>query len=208
MVKCSELDDGQKFAETKIKDLTGRDSLNARFLYGQPFNFAPTFTIWLLGNQRPQARTGGLAFWRRVKLVEFRNVVPAELRDPALGEKLNAAAGAILDWAVAGAVDYFANGMREPAAVTEATHAYAADQDTVGRFVAEQCHFATQVAVPTTALRHAYEAWCHEVGEEAVSARRLTQELRDRFNVGEGKSNARRFYKGICLLQPEEEDEE
>jgi P4 family phage/plasmid primase-like protien len=207
MVKCSELDDGQKFAETRIKDLTGRDSLNARFLYGQPFNFAPTFTIWLLGNQRPQARTGGLAFWRRVKLLEFKNVVPAERRDPALGEKLNAAAGAILGWAITGAVDYFTNGMREPVVVTEATRAYAEDQDTIGRFVAEHCglppHLSTQVSV----FRQAYESWCREIGEEPASARRLTQELRDRFSVAQGATRGKHFYRGIVLIQESEEGE-
>lgn len=210
MVVCSELDEGQRFAEAKIKQLTGRDSINARFLYGQPFTFTPTHTLWLLGNHRPQARTGGLAFWRRVKLVEFLHVVPVEQRDAALGDKLNAAAGTVLAWAIAGAVDYLAGGMREPVVVEQATASYAADQDTVKRFVDDSCHRASSdvVRVPVGAFRTAYEAWCREAGEEAVSARRLTQELRDRFEVGEQKSNGKRFYTRICILEPDADDTE
>jgi P4 family phage/plasmid primase-like protien len=207
MVVCSELDDGQKFAESRIKHLTGRDSINARFLYGQPFTFLPSHTIWLLGNHRPQARTGGMAFWRRVKLLEFARVVPEERRDPALGDKLNAAAGTVLAWAIAGALDYLSGGIREPRAVAQAVAAYAEDQDTIGRFVADGCHRADSelVRVPATRLREAYEVWCREAGEEPASAKRLGQELRDRFGVVEKRSNGRRFYTRIALLEEEQD---
>lgn len=207
MVVFSELDDGQRFAEARIKHLTGRDSINARFLYGQPFTFTPSHTPWLLGNHRPQARTGGMAFWRRVKLIEFAHVVPEHKRDPALGDKLNAAAGTVLTWAIQGAVDYLAGGIREPASVSQAVASYAADQDTIGRFVAE-CHRADSdlVRVQASMLRHAYETWCRDQGEEPASAKRFGLELRDRFNVGEHRSNGRRFYTRICL--PETPDDQ
>lgn len=210
LVVCSELDDGQRFAEAKIKQLTGRDSINARFLYGQPFTFTPTHTIWLLGNHRPQARTGGMAFWRRVKLIEFRHVVPPDKLDPALADKLNAAAGAILAWAIQGAVDYQHGGIREPTGVSEATEAYAADQDTIGRFVADQVHLCPGVDAARVAisdLRQAYERWCTETGETPAGPKRLTQELRDRFDIGDVKGNkGRRFYTGLTLLASEEDD--
>jgi putative DNA primase/helicase len=208
LVVASELDDGQRFAEARIKQLTGRDSINARFLYGQPFTFQPSQTIWMLGNTRPQARTGGLAFWRRVKLLNFANIVPVERRDPALGDKLNAAAGAVLAWAVAGAVDYLEGGVREPRTVSAATESYAADQDTVGRFVDDMCHLANSelVKTPVGTLRAQYDAWCREAGEEPVSARRLTQELSDRYGVRSIASNSKRHYVGVALLRADGDD--
>jgi P4 family phage/plasmid primase-like protien len=209
LVVCSELDDGQKFAEAKIKQLTGRDSINARFLYGQPFTFSPTHTIWLLGNHRPQASTGGMAFWRRVKLLEFSRIVPPERRDPALGDKLAAAAPAVLAWAIRGAVDYATNGMGEPVDVSTATEAYAADQDTVGRFVEDvvirtPTNPAARVLVAE--LRASYERWCSDAGESPASARRLTQELRDRFGIDTTKSSGRRYYTGLTLASTSEND--
>uniref|UniRef100_UPI000575F819 phage/plasmid primase, P4 family n=1 Tax=Salinispora arenicola TaxID=168697 RepID=UPI000575F819 len=39
LVVCSELDDGQRFAEARVKQLTGRDSINARFMRRDPFTF-------------------------------------------------------------------------------------------------------------------------------------------------------------------------
>ena len=63
LVVCSELEDGARFAEARIKQLTGSDSINARFMRGNPFTFQPSHTIFLLGNHKPTASVGGMAFW-------------------------------------------------------------------------------------------------------------------------------------------------
>jgi len=58
--------------------------------------------------------------------------------------------------------------------------------------------------VPTTVLRDAYEQWCEQAGERAVSAKRLTQELR-RFEVVDVRGGkGRRFYEGVALLDFED----
>jgi putative DNA primase/helicase len=88
--------------------------------------------------------------------------------------------------------------------VTSATAAYARDEDTVGQFVDEQCSLVTgspSVRVATTLLRLAYEQWCEELGEVPVSAKRLTQQLRDWFGVTDTRgAKGRRFYAGVALL--------
>jgi putative DNA primase/helicase len=204
LVICSELDDGQRFAEARIKQLTGRDSINARFMRRDPFTFTPSHTLWLIGNHKPDATAGGPAFWRRLKLVPFGHVVPEPERDIRLPEKLAEEAPAILAWIARGAALYNTHGLATPEAVTTATEAYESDQDTIGRFVAEQCHRAANdsVRVRVTHLREAYEQWCRESGDTPVSARRLTQELRDRYGVESVKGTAgQRFYVRICLLQ-------
>ncbi|NJC83171.1 hypothetical protein HC030_11455 [Planosporangium mesophilum] len=209
LVVCAELEDGARFAESRIKQLTGRDSINARFMRGNPFTFAPSHTLWLLGNHKPVAKTGGPAFWRRVRLIPFGHTIPPERQEQRIGERLAEDAAAVLAWIVRGAVAYHADGLREPAIVTSATQEYARDEDTVGRFIDDQCHLAAGqelVQVGTTVLREAYERWCDEVGETPVSAKRLTQELRDRFRVGDARgAKGRRIYTGICLLAADSE---
>lgn len=203
LVVCSELDDGQRFAEARIKQLTGRDSINARFMRRDPFTFTPSHTLWLLGNHKPDAHTGGPAFWRRIRLLPFIRVVPEDRRDKRLGEKLAEDAAAVLAWMARGAADYHADGLREPASVLEATRAYQADQDTVARFVDECCHLApgqTLVRAATAVVCRAYETWCSESGETPVSPKRLGTELRDRWGVTLGKSNGKKFYVGLALL--------
>lgn len=209
LVVASELEDGQRFAEARIKQLTGRDSINARFMRGNPFTFTPSHTMWLIGNHKPAARTGGPAFWRRVRLLPFTRVVPPERRDPQLGEKLEAEAAGVLAWLAAGAADYHTAGLREPASVIAATAAYQRDQDTVAQFVDEGCHRAPGqplVRVWRDELRAAYEKWCQQAGEEPVDPKRLVAEIRDLDGVAEGGVKGRRFFSGITLLLPDEDE--
>lgn len=211
LVICSELDEGQRFAEARVKQLTGRDSINARFMRRDPFTFTPSHTLWLFGNHKPAARTGGPAFWRRVRLLPFTRTIAEERRDPKLGEKLADEAPAILAWMARGAADYHKAGLREPASVRAATDAYESDQDTVGRFIEECCHLAPgnpQIRVYRDELRTAYEKWCHENGDEEVAAKIFAAQIRDRSgDDGKGKTRGRRFYSGICLLVPPDEDD-
>ena len=204
LVVCAELEDGQRFGEARVKQLTGRDSINARFMRRDPFVFSPSHTLWLLGNHLPTARSGGPAFWRRIRVIPFINVVPPSRQNRRLGEILAQDAGVVLAWIIGGAAAYQRDGLREPAAVLSATALYARDQDTVGRFVEDQCDLTAgqgEVRTDTTVLRAAYEHWCEEAGEWPVSAKRLTQELRDRFQVADGRgTKGRRFYRGIRLL--------
>jgi len=206
LVVCSELEDGQQFAEARIKQLTGRDSINARFMRRDPFTFTPSHTMWLLGNHKPTAQAGGPAFWRRVRLLPFTRVVPADQRDPRLGEKLANDGAAVLAWIIGGAADYHAAGLQEPTAVRTATAAYERDQDSVGQFVEDSCHVATGqplVRVNMTDARRAYERWCDEAGEEPVTPKRFGMELRERWGVEVAKSNGKKFYTGLALLADE-----
>lgn len=203
---ASELEDGARFAEARIKQLTGRDSINARFMRRDPFTFTPSHTFVLLGNHKPQATTGGPAFWRRLALIPFDHVVPEPERDPLLGEKLAEQDGAILAWMAAGAADYLTHGLRPPTAIQDATAQYALEQDTVGRFVDERCTIGAAQRSAMREFRAAYESWCLESGETPVTARRLGQEIRDRFGVTAARSTGMKYYRGIDVT-PESDPE-
>lgn len=208
LVVCAELDEGQRFAEARVKQLTGRDSLSARFMRRDWFTFEPSHTLWLLGNHLPVARAGGPAFWRRLRVLPFARVVPPERQDKKLGERLARDAPVILAWIITGAARYHEAGLGEPASVSSATAAYARDQDTVGRFVEEMCRLergSAHVRCAVGALREEYERWCEQLGERSVSAKRLTQELQARFGVADARGGkGQRFYTGVGLLDGED----
>lgn len=207
MVVLAEIEDGERFAEARVKQLTGADSVNARFMRGNPFTFTPSHTMWLVGNNQPNATVGGPAFWRRILLIRFDHVVPKEKRDPGLAAKLDAEAPAVLAWIARGAADYAQGGLRVPASVKAATSAYEDSQDTLAGFVEEACHVTASsvVQVKASDLRAAYERWCLDTGDVPASAKRFSLELQTRWGVTTTKgSKGVRYYRGITLLQEDD----
>ncbi|MGI5185370.1 DNA primase family protein [Dactylosporangium sp. CA-152071] len=207
LVVCSELDEGQRFAEARVKLLTSPDIIPARFMHGNWFSYRPSHSLFLLGNHRPVATSGGPAFWRRLRLLPFTHSVPQDRQDPHLPERLQQEAPAILAWIVQGAVAYLRDGTGEPDSVRAATAAYARDQDSVAGFVAECCDLAAGkpgVQVAVGVLRAAYERWCADNGDAPVTPKVLSQRLH-RLGVtsGRGGKGVRR-YEGIALhAEPE-----
>lgn len=197
----NELPAGMRFDEARVKMLTGGDQVNARWLYGQPFSFTPSHTLWIVGNDKPATSSGGEAFWRRVRLVGFHRTIPAERRDPNLPEKLRAAAPAILQWGIDGWADYQTNGLAEPASVVADTAEYRAENDTVGRFLDECCQVSgnESLKVETRKVRAAYTAWCTDEGLQPVTATAFGLALR-RAGVDQARSHGRKFYTGLSLL--------
>ncbi len=208
MVVSSEIEDGHRFAEARVKQLTGGDAISARFMRGNPFTFTPSHTLWLVGNHQPGTTAGGPAFWRRIKLIPFEHIVPEERRDPHLEDKLTAEAPQILAWIARGAADYHTHGLGTPDAVTSATAAYRDDQDSVGKFVAEACMRTAAGRVKVADLRAAYERFCRETGDAPVSAKRLGEQLRDQHGIQLSKSGSVRTYSGITLYADEEGPDE
>lgn len=208
MVVCSEVADDDRFDEVKVKQLTGGDTLTARFMRQDHFTFTPTHHLWLMGNNQPSVRAGGRAFWRRLRLIPFKHEVPEErMVDDLQGILARDHGPALLAWIVAGAAAYAQGGLGEPDTVKAATEGYAADQDTVARFVAACCHKAAsqQVQINVSKFREAYERWCFEEGETPVSPKKLTMELTRRHGVGDSRSASARYYTGITLLAPDED---
>lgn len=209
VVVCTEIEDGQRFAEAKVKLLTGKDVITGRFMRQDYFNFRPTHTLFLLGNNKPAVRTGGPAFWRRIRLIPFLHTVPEGERDPKLADKLvDEEAPAILAWLISGAVGYLHNGLVEPNSVRAATSSYEHDQDSLGRFIDECCVVGRSdrqdLRIQMSELRAAYEKWCGDEGDDPLGPKAFGQGLRNRFGVTDWRSHGRRFYCGIRLDETDE----
>lgn len=207
MVLCSEVNDDDRFDEARVKLLTGGDTLTARFMQQDHFTFTPTHQLWAMGNHQPHVRAGGRSFWRRLRLIPFAHEVPAsEIIDDLQGILAGEHGPAVLAWIIEGAVAYHREGLKEPDAVKAATGEYAHDQDTVARFVDEMCHIGggDQVTIKMAKVRSAYEAWCHESGDEPVTAKAFGIALR-RHGVGVTRTKTAKMYVGLTLLSDEEE---
>ena len=207
LVLCSEVNEDDRFDEAKVKQLTGGDTLTARFMRQDHFTFTPTHQLWLIGNYKPAVRSGGRAFWRRLRLIPFLHEVPEEKVVDDIQGILAADHGpALMQWIAQGAAKYAAGGLNEPSSVKAATEDYAHDQDTVARFLEDACHVGGGPAIKLRVgeVRNAYERWCAETGETPITAKALGMALQRRgVDSIKGRQGAR-FYTGITLLRTDE----
>ena len=209
-VICSEVNQRDRFDEARVKQLTGGDTVKARFMRQDFFEFTPTHHLWLMGNDKPDVEAGGESFWRRLRLIPFTHKVPEDKVIEGLQEKLAREHGAgVLQWIIDGAVTYLDKGLNDPATVMAATHDYAENMDTIGRFIEDSCHLNDQLSVEVSHLRAAYETWCDEQGERPKTGRAFTEQLaRHGVKVGRAAprgSGGRRRYGGIALASREED---
>ncbi len=206
LVTVSEINEKTTFDEAKLKFLTGGDTITARFMNKDFFDFAPSHTFLMLANDQPKVETGGDSVWRRMRLIPFNHSVSEAEKIEDLQKRLVDEEGpGILAWIIAGAVGYAQDGLRTPEEVFAATDAYRAEEDHLGRFLDDRARIGggESVRVEMSELRKAYDAWCREQHEDALSSQAFGRQLRQRFDIDSAKSHGRRFYTNVMLYSPE-----
>lgn len=130
---------GRRWAEARIKALTGGDPISARFMRQDFFTFTPNFKLVIAGNHKPSLRSVDEAVKRRFNLIPFTETIPEAERDPKLAEKLREEWPGILAWGIAGCLEWQRIGLAPPPSVRAATESYLSDEDTIGQFLIERC---------------------------------------------------------------------
>ena len=139
-VAAIETEQGRRWAESKLKNLTGGDKISARFMRQDFFEFFPQFKLFVAGNHKPAIRNIDEAMKRRLHLIPFTITVPPERRDKHLQQKLLAERDGILAWAVQGCLDWQRLGRLDPPQqVVDATEEYFEAEDALGRWLEERC---------------------------------------------------------------------
>jgi putative DNA primase/helicase len=96
-VTTTEAEQGRRRSERLVKEVAGKDQITARFLYGEYFNFTPTFKIFMATNHKPVIKGTDYGIWRRIKLIPFTTTIPQEKQDKSLEAKLKQEASGILN---------------------------------------------------------------------------------------------------------------
>lgn len=175
-----ELDEGARWNESLLKNITGGEPITVRMLYREYFEFVPVFKLWIAGNHKPRVRGQDLGIWRRLRVVPFRVTIAESDRDPALLDKLRDELPGILNWAIRGLRIFQAQGLVDPPAVRSATRDYQDDQDLVGEFIAERCSLDPDVRCRAGELYEAFAAWSNARGEEPMSQTAFGRRLDER----------------------------
>jgi putative DNA primase/helicase len=180
LLVATETESGRRWAESRIKMLTGGDTVRARFMHCDEFEYVPQFKLIISGNHRPGLRSVNEAIRRRIHLVPFTVVIPPEERDPDLTEKLRAEWSGILAWAIEGCRQWQLQGLNPPTIVNDATNAYLAGEDRLGRWLEDRAIVDKRYSTKSSALYADFKVWCEQTGERTPSQKRFSQELLDR----------------------------
>jgi putative DNA primase/helicase len=138
LVICGKVEQGRRWAEAKIKSLTGGDRISARFMRQDFFEFTPQFKLFITGNHKPELRNIDEAMRRRLHLVPFAVTIPEGERDKQLLGKLREEWPSILQWMIEGAVRWHVEGLGKPKAVEDATQ-YLESEDTLLAWIEDRC---------------------------------------------------------------------
>jgi P4 family phage/plasmid primase-like protien len=166
MAVASEGEEGQRLAESLIKQVTGGEEISTRGLYQKnQIEFKPKFKLFFCSNHKPMIRGTDYGIWRRIRIIPFSVIIPEGKRDPNMLTKLCKEASGILNWAYEGCIRWQAEGLNDiPAVVERASKDYQGENDVIGRFLAECCEDGGKVY--SSDLYRAYRDWSEANGED------------------------------------------
>ena len=201
IVTSSELNEGDRFDESLVKQLTGGDKILARFLYGSEFEYKPKFKIWMATNHLPIIRGTDDGIWRRIKIIPFNIQIPKEKVDKKLEYKLKAEYTGILNWIVQGAIMWQQEGLEDPEAVTKVIETYRAEMDPLDAFLEECCTTGQNYSIKAREMYDAYHEWAKESEEYKMSMTKFGREMRKKLLRVKRRDGW--YYVGLKLKEPD-----
>lgn len=201
LVLSSETEEGHRWAESRIKQLTGGDPIPARFMRQDWFTYIPQFKLFFAGNHKPRLRTVNEAIKRRMHLVPFKVVIPGSERDKTLPNKLRQEWPGILAWMVKGCLIWQQKGLAPPESVMQATDEYMRAEDVLGAWIEDCCVRDAQSWTDSHELFANWQDWAERTGQYVGSESWLVGKLEDagfrRHRMNKGAQRNRRGLLGL-----------
>jgi putative DNA primase/helicase len=198
LVTAQETQEGRRWAESRIKAMTGGDPISARFMRQDFFTFLPLFKLFIAGNHKPGLRGVDEAMRRRLNLIPFTVTISVADRDVQLADKLKPEMPGILAWAIEGCLLWQRIGLQPPAAVVEATENYMAAEDALSLWIKDRCKLIGYGGTESSELFADWRKWTLASGEEPGSQKRFSQSLEAKGYAKDPKAK-RATFLGIAL---------
>jgi P4 family phage/plasmid primase-like protien len=128
-----------------MKELSGNDTILARGLYQEPFEFKPQFKMFMTCNELPEIPSMDAGTWRRLRVIEFTSrfcenpTKPNEFAlDLELSEKFERWTEIFMSMLIERHKHIEPNNVQEPLEVRISTQSYRENNDIIGQFVSER----------------------------------------------------------------------
>ncbi len=155
-VSSVETGESRRLDEEKVKWIVGGDTIKARPMREDFFDFQPSHKLYLASNHKPIVRGTDEGIWRRLHLVPFTVEFPTERQDPNLTSKLLDELPGIAAWAVAGCGEWFNRRLDPPPEVVQATQGYRTEMDVFAQWLGDCCVTGDYYSVRASHLLDSY----------------------------------------------------
>lgn len=162
-----------------VKNMTGNDTLNARFLHENSFDFEPQFKLYINTNYLPVVNDMTVFSSGRVIIIPFERHFDEADQDKGLKREFAAPAvqSAILNWLIEGFNQLHRHGLHMPQSVINATRQYQHDSNKTILFIEDCMEEGADYEERTADVYSKYKLWCMENGQYAESMKNFKQSL-------------------------------
>jgi putative DNA primase/helicase len=192
MVRVLELAEGKALQEDLVKRLTGGEAFPVRTLFKGFYEFKNRATPHMSGNGFPRIDGTDNGIWRRMLVVHWSVTIPKEERrdlEEMVADLLTEGPG-ILNWLIAGALDFLAHGLVVAPDIEKATESYREDMDPIGRFVADCVEVEPGQSVGARAMYMAYVNWSAANALRPRAETKFGLEMKKRFTRDEKRTRS------------------
>ena len=175
----SEPSKGLLLNAAQVKSMTGNDTLNARFLHENSFDFRPQFKIYMNTNYLPVITDVTLFTSGRIMIIPFERHFEESEQDKTLKPLFQRPENqsAILNWLLEGHRKLESEGLKMPQAVVNATERYQHDSDKIALFLEEEMESNANAEERTSMVYERYQKWCDTNGCYAENMRNFKQAI-------------------------------
>jgi putative DNA primase/helicase len=198
VVLVAEVEQGRRWAEARLKKMTGGDTLTARFMRQDDFQFKPQFKPLISANHKPQLKSVDTAMRRRMNLIPFSVIIPPEKRDNELKAKLREEGPGILQWLIDGCLAYQRVGLAPPKSVVDATDNYFQSEDGVANWIEERCEVGPNLSEGSAGLFASWGDYAEHARLFVGNNKKFKEEL-NRLGYYEKRGGAGMAYYGLRI---------
>ena len=184
-VNISEPEKKITFNAALVKRLTGNDTINARYLHENSFDFRPVFKIFINTNYLPNVSDMTLFDSGRLKIIPFKRHFEEAEQDKGLkalfAEEENLSG--IFNWCLEGYKEFRKFRLASPNAVVEAIQDYRNDSDRIGQFIEAWLEEGEAYEVRSPAAYKLYSDWCRKYNYNAENVKNFKNAMEKRFTI-------------------------
>lgn len=210
-----EVEEGSAWNLGLVKAISGGDTISARFLRKEFFDFKPVSKLLVYGNYQPYLKGLDEGTKRRFKIIPFYARFTDKTRKDNLDEMLHDELPGILQWAVQGSIRFYEHLKKNqriamPKTVKNATEKYFAENDPVLAFLDDYFGenglydqtnlFDSEDKVEKKLLYSKYTQFCKDSGKHPMSRDKFSRTLTQRGIQSKRESTGQRQYVFYGLI--------